>query len=190
MKLSAFLAGMKALKNLPLKRTLGGVTAAAALTFSVFSTHHEGLEVVSYLDGANVATICEGHTSGVKLGTEATLQQCREFKASDEAIAFHYVNKYVQVPLHDYERAAYASFVNNLGAGRFRDSTMLKLLNGGYYHDACEQFSRWVYIGKKDCRLKENKCGGIPVRREEERQLCHGKLPWYFFGARRPWWVF
>jgi GH24 family phage-related lysozyme (muramidase) len=57
------------------------------------------------------------------------------------------VSSVCHVPLTADERAALDDFVYNLGAGNFRSSTLLKLLNAGDYAGAASQFDLWDHAG-------------------------------------------
>lgn len=60
--------------------------------------------------------------------------------------------------------AALTSFVFNLGAGRYRGSTLRRRVNEGNWDDVPRQLRRWVYSGGK--KLK-----GLVIRREAEAVL-------------------
>lgn len=49
----------------------------------------------------------------------------------------------VHVPLTQNQFDALVSFVYNVGAGNFRSSTLLKLLNAGDYDGAAAEFAKW-----------------------------------------------
>jgi lysozyme len=53
------------------------------------------------------------------------------------------VNQYVNVPLSQDQHDALVSFVYNIGAGNFINSTLLRLLNKGDYTGAANQFPVW-----------------------------------------------
>jgi len=53
------------------------------------------------------------------------------------------VNYHVTVEMTQNQFDALCSFVYNCGAGNFRASTLLKLLNQGAYKAAAQQFLRW-----------------------------------------------
>lgn len=64
----------------------------------------------------------------------------------------------------DARRSAIASFVFNLGSGRYRASTLRKKVNAGDWEEAAEQLGKWVYGGGK-------KLPGLILRREAEARL-------------------
>lgn len=67
----------------------------------------------------------------------------------DVAEAADAVDRAVKVDLTPFQRDALISFVFNLGAGAFRGSTLLKVLNAGRYDDVPAQIMRWNKVGKK-----------------------------------------
>jgi lysozyme len=67
---------------------------------------------------------------------------------------------------------AFGHFSFNVGPDAFCRSTAARLLNEGRFREACQQIPRWRFIGKKDCAIKANKCGGIVRRRQWEYQTC------------------
>jgi len=139
----------------------GGVIAAAV---SLVATY-EGRSLVAYLDPVGIPTICEGYTLGVRLGDVATPEACDVLTRIEVVKALGVVDKSVSRPLPDGARVALTSFVYNVGAGAYRDSTLLRLLRAGDIRGACNQLPRWVYAKGK--RLK-----GLERRREAERKIC------------------
>lgn len=123
-----------------------------------------------YQDTGGVWTIGYGHARkpgdnfiGVTPeGAEALLRE--DLKDAEDA-----VNTWVNVPLTQGQFDALVDFTFNLGARQFRDSTLLKLLNGGDYEGAAKQFGRWVYDAGKVQR-------GLVTRREKERKMFLGTI--------------
>lgn len=93
-----------------------------------------------------------------------TIEEAEELLSQDIAIAEADVARLVKVPLNENQHGALVSFVFNLGAYQFSESTLLRLLNAGDYEGAAKQFPRWIYSGGK-------KLNGLIKRREAERQL-------------------
>lgn len=148
--------------------------ASATAILSVFLEEKEGTALRAYLDGAKVWTICKGHTSGVRPGQLATPAQCESFFASDVGIAFNAIDTLVKVPLSEPARAGITSFcAYNIGPRKCGSSTFLRKLNAGNRRGACDEIPKWAFVGGFDCRTPGNKtCAGIPLRREQERELC------------------
>ena len=124
----------------------------------------EGLYLKSYLCPAGVPTIGWGHTEGVQLGQEITLEEAESFLFDDMLEADSVIEDYVDVVLSDNQRAALLSWIFNLGRGNFRSSTLLKVLNYGDYEGASKQILRWNKAGGKVLP-------GLVRRREAEKKL-------------------
>ena len=128
----------------------------------------EGCKLTAYRCPADVWTIGYGSTRGVKEGmviseAEAFARLMMDMQEAGEA-----VESYVKVPLNDNQFAALVSFVFNIGAGAFRKSTMLKMLNQGAYSAAGVQFDRWTKAGNQVLP-------GLVKRRAAERALFEKK---------------
>lgn len=122
----------------------------------------ESLEV--YLDNATppVWTVGTGHkvlstdvVRGQKIhpyGPIKTITQSESdaFLKNDSAMAIQDVDNGVRVLVNTNQRAALISLRFNIGSTAFRDSTLLRLLNAGDFQGAADQFSRWIYSGRKD----------------------------------------
>jgi lysozyme len=78
------------------------------------------------------------------------------------------VNSLITVPLTQYEFDALVSFTFNVGIEAFRNSTLRRLLNAGYYDDVPTQLRRWVH--NHDGSI----CRGLVARREREIELWNG----------------
>lgn len=104
----------------------------------------EGKRLSAYLDSVNIPTIGVGHTGpDVFMGQTITDVECLELLREDVREAEACINAAVKVPLTQDQFDALVSFVFNVGAGAFKGSTMLKLLNAGEYDKAASQFHRW-----------------------------------------------
>lgn len=131
----------------------------------------------SYVDIANVVTICRGHTGKtVKLGQTATKELCDAIAAADLTKDFAVEDKYIDRPeeLEPWVRAAAALFIDNVGAEGFHGSTFLKLLNQRRITDACNSMLLWnkARVGGGSLQVVL----GLINRREAERRLCLGEL--------------
>jgi lysozyme len=148
-------------------RWSSGILLSAAGISAIVS--HEGLRYKAYPDpgtGGAPWTICYGHTGkDVFPGLEVNQAWCDRALAQDLMVAQKVITKTVQVPITQGELDAYASFIFNVGAARWRSSSMLRLLNEGKRREACDQFPLWVYANKL-------KLGGLVTRRYEERAKC------------------
>lgn len=109
----------------------------------------EKLRLNRYLDEGGKPTIGYGHLikPGENLDT-ITESQANGLLLMDLRDAINAVNKAVKVPLTQSQFDALVSFVFNVGASRFYNSTLLKLLNKGDISGVRLQFGKWVYVGK------------------------------------------
>ena len=90
--------------------------------------------------------------------------QAAELLRGDVGDAERAVTAAVSVPLTQQQYDALVIFAYNVGAGAFKSSTLVKLLNAGDYIGAADQFARW------------NKSQGqvlpaLQLRRAQEAQL-------------------
>ncbi|MCT8469460.1 lysozyme [Chromohalobacter canadensis] len=149
-----------------LKRRLivGGTAGALSLATAVVS-QFEGYRSEAYRDPVGIPTICYGHTGDVAMGQTLSQAECKELLAEDLGTAFDAVDRHVDIDLSPARRAALASFVYNVGEGKFARSTLLERLNAGKMRAACDELNRWVYAGGR-------KLAGLVKRRAAERKLC------------------
>lgn len=127
----------------------------------------EGCELEAYLCPAGVWTIGYGHTFAVEMGqviseTEAEALLREDLKQAEEA-----VDRLVTVPINENQFSALVSFVFNLGAGAFTNSTLLKKINAEEF-DAADQLLRWNKAGDEELP-------GLTRRRHAERALFLGE---------------
>lgn len=126
----------------------------------------EGKVNTTYLDVVGIPTICYGHTGpDVRLGQTLSDEECLRLLGQDLGYALRVVNKAVTVPMTQEREGALGSFVMNVGAGAFRDSTLLRKLNAGDTRGACDEMRRWIYADGKEW-------DGLVHRREVERKYC------------------
>lgn len=124
----------------------------------------ESLHLTPYLCPANIWTIGYGHTRTVRAGMRLTPGQADQLLDDDLRIAERSVARLVQVPLSDNQFAALASFVFNVGTANFERSTLLRLLNRGWYEQVPAQLMRWN-------RASGEVLGGLSRRRAAEAKL-------------------
>ena len=104
----------------------------------------EGCELTSYVCPSGVYTIGYGHTGDVLPGQTITQAEADKLLKDDVKRFEVGVNNYTNVPLNQSQYDALVSFTFNVGLGAYRDSTLLRLLNGADYEGAAGQFGRWV----------------------------------------------
>lgn len=128
----------------------------------------EGLRLEAYPDpGTNGSpwTIGIGSTQPeVKPGDVITTDEAYRRFDDDIAPAEAAVNSLVKVLITQSQFDALVSFVFNVGAGAFKDSTLLRLLNEGKYREVGPQFDRWNKAGNTVLL-------GLVKRRAAERKL-------------------
>lgn len=127
----------------------------------------EGCRLTAYRDAVGILTIGYGSTGGIKEGQTITQEQAEEMLIDDLDAAAEAVRKLVTVPLNQGQFDALCDFIFNLGEGRLRDSTLLRLLNHGRYGEAAAQFRFWVMAGG-------HPLPGLVKRRAAERAMFEG----------------
>ena len=154
---------MSTLKN---KLAALGLSAALVISGTYLVAPFEGKENKVYLDPVGILTSCYGHTGKeLKKGQTFTDEQCLEQLAEDLVEHDRQMMRLVRVPISDKERAAYLSFVYNVGVGNFSKSTLLRKLNTKDYVGACNELPRWNKAGGKILN-------GLTRRREAEMKMC------------------
>ncbi|MFJ2455290.1 lysozyme [Pseudomonas protegens] len=127
----------------------------------------EGLRLSSYQDSVGVWTIGYGTTRGVTAGMRITADQAERMLQNDISRFEPDLDRLVKVPLSQNQWDALMSFTYNLGATNLASSTLLKLLNGGDYAGAADQFPRWNKAGGQVL-------AGLTRRRAAERAMFLG----------------
>jgi lysozyme len=88
------------------------------------------------------------------------------------ATAQNTVLEAISLPMSDWQYAALADFVFNVGSSNFRTSTLLRVINAGDTAQVAPQLRRWVFAGGKLLR-------GLQTWREREIEL-------FFEGQQQP----
>lgn len=119
----------------------------------------EGVRTKAYKDTKGIWTIGVGHTGPeVFSGLVWTLDKVSDVFMKDVQWAVATVNT-IQKPLTQNQFDALVSFVFNIGATAFNNSTMKRMLNKGDIGGAAEQFDRWhtpvEIIGRRDSEKKQ-----------------------------------
>lgn len=131
---------------------------------------YEGFAPLEYVCVAGKRTIGYGHClnadevypAGVSEAFAEELLR-RDLKTAEKA-----VDEAVNVPLSECQRDALVSFAFNVGAGNFKRSLLLRLLNEGGYDEIPEQLMRWIYADGSIC-------AGLMRRRKAEAELFVAK---------------
>ena len=157
---------MRKVVNKTLAVLAGGMFSAAALTFV---QTEEGLRTKAYRDQGGLPTICYGHTRGVTMGDEHTPEECAHMLEYELGQYVKYVDLTTHRKLPDEIRVSLASFVYNVGKTNYSNSTLLRHVRAGRLVEACDEFPKWVYVGKSGRKVKSQ---GLVERRAAERELC------------------
>ena len=121
----------------------------------------EGCRLVAYRDAAGVPTIGYGHTKGVRMGDRISEYWAKELLKQDIAYFESEVRK-LGVVRTEGQLDALVSLAFNIGIGRLKRSTLLRVIReGGSRNQIRKEFKRWVYAGGKKLR-------GLEIRREWE----------------------
>ena len=117
----------------------------------------EGLRLEAYEDAAGVPTIGDGHTSGVKMGDRISEYWAKELLLADIAVAERAVDS-LELDLTQGQLDALVSFTFNLGFGRLKSSTLLKVIRqGGSMRQIRREFMRWVHAGGRPMKGLEKR---------------------------------
>jgi len=129
----------------------------------------EGCKLDAYRDSVGVETIGYGHTgAGVSEGLHIDQARAEQLLASDLVTFECQVSSAVRVPLSQNQFDSLVSLSFNIGAGAFRNSSLLKRLNGGDYRGAASEFGRWVHAGAEVSP-------GLVARRASEQAMFNGQ---------------
>ena len=131
---------------------------------------YEGLHLTPYLCPARIWTIGYGHTRTVRAGMKITSDQADQLLDDDLRLVERAVQRLVTVPLNDNQFAALVSFTFNVGISNFEQSTLLRLLNRGWYEQVPAQLMRWN-------RANGEVLGGLSRRRAAEGRLWNTPMP-------------
>lgn len=126
--------------------------------------NYEGLHLTPYLCPSRVWTIGYGHTRTVRAGLVITAEEADRLLDEDLRLVERAVQRLVTVPLNDNQFAALVSFAFNVGIANFEQSTLLRLLNRGWYEQVPAQLMRWN-------RANGEVLGGLSRRRAAEGRL-------------------
>ena len=133
--------------------------------------HHEGLRTTAYQDfGRGIWTIGYGHTLNVHEGMKITKKRAGELLVEDLRHAEQAVISGVVVKINQAQFDALVSFVFNLGAWAFKQSTMLKVINRKEFDRVPFELSRWVHAGGKRSKILVN-------RRADEAAMFRSMTP-------------
>lgn len=111
--------------------------------------HYEPFHTTPFLNGDRIWVIGHGHSRTVRAGMCITEAQGDQLLRDDMRLCARMVSRLVTVPLNDMQLSALAAFVFCLGANKFENSTLLKLLNRGWYEQVPANLMKWVKVDDK-----------------------------------------
>lgn len=127
----------------------------------------EGLQLKAYRCPAGVPTIGWGHTKGVKMGQQITEEQAEDMLIEDIAPIERFLNG-LNTDFRQGQFDALVSWIFNLGIGRFKGSTIYRLILGhARDEEITDQLVKWTYSGKQQL-------SGLMKRRVAEANLFLG----------------
>ncbi|MBY0429450.1 MAG: lysozyme [Alphaproteobacteria bacterium] len=130
---------------------------------------HEGLRLKAYLCAGGVLTIGYGHTGDVTPLQVMTTDAAEQLLKKDVMRFEDGVSRYVCVPLNENQFSALVCFAFNVGLGAFAGSTLLSLLNRGWYTQVPAQLMRWT-------KARGVELPGLVARRRDEAELWNRKV--------------
>ncbi|HVI51042.1 MAG TPA: lysozyme [Candidatus Sulfotelmatobacter sp.] len=139
-----------------------------------FLIQQEGTEFKQYPDTAGIPTIGYGHKllPGESYPNGITEEQAQALLDKDINTSEQAVRGAAKVPLTQEQYDALISFSYNIGAGAFKNSTLVKKLNEGDYEGAANELLRWNKVTKNGVKIVDK---GLDLRRQRERNLfLHG----------------
>ena len=145
------------------------IAAMAALSIAgALIGKWEGVRYTPYRDQGGVLSVCYGHTGAdVVQGREYTQDECERLLAADMAVARAAVKRCLPMPLLPQIEGALTSAVYNAGPKVVCGSTLQKMAQLNDWPGACNQLTRWKYIGRTVSQGLEN-------RRMDEAAVCLG----------------
>lgn len=124
----------------------------------------EGLRLAAYKCPSGLWTIGYGHTHTVRPDMKLTTEEAEQLLDDDLRTFEAAVTRLVKVPLTDNQFSALVCFAFNVGIANLERSTLLRLLNRGWYEQVPAQLTRWN-------RAHGEVLGGLARRRAAEGRL-------------------
>lgn len=107
----------------------------------------EGCQLAAYKDQGGVLSIGYGHTGReVTEGLTCTQDQADNWFNQDIRNTCATLTRLITVSLNENQFAALVSLAYNIGIGHFTDSTLLKVLNNGWFEQVPVQIARWNHV--------------------------------------------
>lgn len=156
-------------------RLVAAVGAVAAGIITATIPVLEGQRLTPYRDIVGVWTVCAGVTGPAVIpGRTYTQDECDALNSIAAADHAEPIAKCLPHDATPGQKAAAVLLGYNVGVSKACGSTFVRRLHS---HDprACEAIEWFRMVGKKDCSIAANKCGGIIKARALERQICESR---------------
>ena len=124
----------------------------------------EGFNREAYQDEGGVWTIGYGHTREVKEGDTVSTHKANMYLNTDLVIFEIQLQKLIRADLNENQYLALLSFIYNIGATQFANSTVLKYVNEGKFELVPDELRKWNKVNNEVSL-------GLTRRREKEANL-------------------
>lgn len=104
---------------------------------------YKPFQATPYLAPEKIWEVGHGHSRTVRSGMNITKEQAHVLLMDDLNLCERPVLRLVTVPLNDAQFDALVVFVMGIYVSNFEQSTMLRLLNRGWYDQVPTQIMRW-----------------------------------------------
>ena len=137
--------------------------------------HHEGVKLKPYRDCVGLWTVGIGHLIGDghslpdSWNRTFTLEEVYAILAADVARFERGVERFITIPLKQFEFDALVSFSFNLGLGTLQKSTLRQKLNRSDREGALESWAKYNKAGGKIIK-------GLDTRRKDEINFFKGLI--------------
>lgn len=108
---------------------------------------YEGLYLKAYRCPSGILTIGYGHTREITENMVISEAAADEMLAHDCDLTETVLKRLIKVNIGENQFSSLVSFAFNIGTGNFQGSTLLRLLNNGWYDQVPAQMARWVRSG-------------------------------------------
>lgn len=128
--------------------------------------------LTTYLDIAGVATVCDGITTGVRMGQRYTPAQCTA--ALEQELVRHAqgvldCTPSLRLPSREQQKIAAVLLAYNIGVPAWCGSTARRRFEAGRFRAGCDAFMLW---NKARVNGAMREVPGLSARRADERKRC------------------
>ena len=130
-----------------------------------------------YRDIGGIWTVCDGITGKAVVPSRTYSDAECDLLLAEEAYRHSSgVLDCITEPISVYEQVAYSSLAYNNGIAAVCRSKTISALNAGDHRAGCAGIESFYKANDLDCRVKENGCYGVWVRRQKERAICEMRI--------------